>query len=113
MQELFSGIAARIRALCPSYRSNGTMRFRPKSQASSDQVPGPIIANVTPRTARKRGIVAWVGDMNARLASITATTTPAIGVHKPAISIAPATAPILCGTSAAQSGFAVAQATPK
>lgn len=45
------------------------MRFRPNTQASIDQVPGSIIANVAPSTARKRGRVAWAGDMNARRAS--------------------------------------------
>jgi hypothetical protein len=95
------------------YKSGGTMRFRPKIQASIDQVPGPIIAKVAPRTARKRGRVVLAGDRKARLASRMAITVPAIGVHKPAISKTPATAPILCGTTAAQIGFAIAHATPQ
>ena len=31
------------------------MRFRPKSRASMDQAPGPIIAKVPPRTPKIRG----------------------------------------------------------
>jgi hypothetical protein len=89
------------------------MRFRPKTQASMDQVPGPIIARVAPRTARKRGRVALAGDRKPTLASRTATTAPAIGVHNPAISRTPATAPIPSSTTAAQIGFALAQATPQ
>ena len=96
-----------------AYRSGGIMRFRPNTQASIDHVPGPIIANVAPRAARKRGRVALAGDRKARLASRMATTEPAIGVHNPATSRTPASAPILSGTTAAQIGFAVAQATPQ
>ena len=99
--------------LCASYRSGGTMCFLPNTQASIDHVPGPIIAKVAPRTARKRGRVAWGGHMKATLASSTAITAPAIGVHKPAISRTPAAAAILSGTSAAQIGFVVAQTTPQ
>ena len=87
------------------------MRRRPKTQASTDQVPGPIIAKVAPRTAKKRGSVALAGDVKARIASTIATTAPAIGVQKPAISRTPATAPTLSATIAPQIGVAFTQAT--
>jgi len=87
------------------------MRFRPNTQASIDQVPGPIMARVAPSTARKRGVAAVAGDMKAVHASRMATTAPAIGVHRPAISRVPATAPMLSGTTFAHIGFAIAHAT--
>jgi hypothetical protein len=34
------------------------MCFLPKTHASMDQVPGPIMANVAPRTANRSGIEA-------------------------------------------------------
>jgi hypothetical protein len=89
------------------------MRFRPNIQASTDHVPGPIIANGAPRTARKRAKLRLAGDVKARHTCRIATTAPAIGVHNPAISRMPAAAPILCGTTVPQIGFAVAQATPQ
>jgi hypothetical protein len=87
------------------------MRLRPKTQASIDHVPGPIIAKVAPMTDKKRGRVGCSGDTKASLASRMATRAPAIGVHNPAISRMPATAPIVSGTTAAQLGSAMVQAT--
>jgi len=89
------------------------MRFRPNIQASTDHVPGPIIANVAPRTARERAKLRLAGDVKARHTCRIATTAPTIGVHKPAISRTPANAPTLSGTIVAQIGFLIAQATPQ
>jgi hypothetical protein len=89
------------------------MRFRPNTQASIDHVPGPIIANVAPRTARKRAKVGLAGDVKASHTSKIATRAPAIGVHNPAISRTPANAPTLSGTILAQIGFVIAHATPQ
>ena len=89
------------------------MRFRPNTQASIDHVPGPIIANVAPRTARKRAKVGLAGDVKAMHTSRMATTPPAIGVHNPAISRTPANPPTPSGTIVAQIGFVTAQATPQ
>ena len=86
------------------------MRFLPKSRASNDQAPGPIIARLAPRTPRMAGKVALFGTENAIHTSTIATKTPATGVHKPASSKPPASAPILCGTRVAQTGVALMQA---
>jgi hypothetical protein len=86
------------------------MCFLPKSQASNDQAPGPIIARLAPRTPSTAGRAALFGTENAIQTSAIATKTPATGVHKPASSKAPASAPILCGTRVTQIDVALAQA---
>jgi hypothetical protein len=87
------------------------MCFLPKSLASSDQAPGPIIARVAPRTARIAGKMMGLGTENAIQASTKAAKTPAIGVHKPTASKIPANAPILWSTRVPQTGFALKQLT--
>jgi hypothetical protein len=49
------------------------------------------------------------GIENAIHASTIAASTPATGVHKPATSKIPASAPILWGTRVPQTGFALRQ----
>ena len=92
------------------YSSGGSICFLPKSQASNDQAPGPIIARVAPRTPMMAGKAALFGTENAIHASTIAAKTPATGVHKPASSKTPASAPILCGTRVPQIRVALRQA---
>lgn len=90
------------------------MCFRPKIHASMDQVPGPIIANVAPSVANINGIHPWAaGAAKAICASTTVTTIPANGVHKPAISRSPASAPIVCIAYAGQAGAELRHAIPQ
>jgi len=89
------------------------MCFRPKINASNDQAPGPIIARLTPRTASTAGSAALAGKEKAVHNSIIATRIPATGVHRPTRSRIPASAPILCGTTAAQTGVAFTQTKKK
>ena len=86
------------------------MCFLPKSRASKDQAPGPIIARVAPRTPRLAGKAALFGTEKAIHASTIAAKTPATGVHRPANSKTAASAPILCGTRVPQIGVALRQA---
>ena len=78
-----------------SYGSRNAICFLPYRMASTDHVPGPIIANVELRIANATGISAAVGADEAIKTSILATSTPASGVHKPAISRMPASAATL------------------
>jgi hypothetical protein len=87
----------------------GSTSFRPKTNASTDQLPGPIIANVAPSTATNMRSPALPGDMKATQASRISATRPAIGVHKPAISRTPTTAPMLSARTVEQTGVEMAQ----
>jgi hypothetical protein len=93
-----------------SYGSESAMCFLPYRRASTDQVPGPIIANVDPRTANATGMPAVSGANRAIHASMPATRTPATGVHNPAISRRPASAPRLWWMASRHTGVAVRQA---
>jgi hypothetical protein len=86
------------------------MRFRPNSQASNDQAPGPINARLAASTARTAGIAALPGSEKAIHVSIIATRTPVTGVHRPTSNKTPPRAPILCGTTVLQMGVAFRQA---
>ena len=61
------------------------MRFLPKSQASTDHDPGPIIASVSPRVASKTDVSVLLLADSAIHTSAPVTTAPANGVHNPAI----------------------------
>lgn len=78
--------------------------FLPKSRASIDQAPGPIIAKVTPSATSMMHTQASVGCDIRMITSTTATTIPATGVHKPNSSSNPAMAPMICGTKVAVGG---------
>ena len=80
------------------------MRFLPKSQASTDHAPGPIIAKVNPNTANPIGIPVLTCIEIAIHNSRIITNNPASGVHKPAISKTPPSAAMPCFTLAAQEG---------
>lgn len=74
-----------------------------------DQAPGPIIAKVNPSTANAIGIPALPAADSAIHVSTPATTIPAMGVHRPAISKIPASAPMLFAAADAQTGAALRQ----
>ena len=77
------------------------MCFLPKSRASTDQVPGPIIAKVAPRIADVRESSGLTGCVNRFHISIIAIRVPASGVHKPTTSNRPAAPPIMAGVTPA------------
>jgi hypothetical protein len=59
------------------------MCFLPKSLASADQAPGPIIAKVAPRIAKIMGIKGSPAPKKAIQISTIATSVPTTGVHRP------------------------------
>ena len=59
------------------------MCFLPNRRASTDQAPGPIMANVTPRTAGIKGSQEPVGREIRIQTSVRPTSVPTKGVHKP------------------------------
>src|SRR5579864_2187390 len=73
------------------------MSFLPKSRASKDQAPGPIIAKVPPKTARVRDIQIFVPPTITIQNSTPATSAPAKGVPKPAKMNSPKIAPVISG----------------
>jgi len=70
------------------------MCFLPKSRASMDHAPGPIIAKVAPRIATVTEMGGVVESVRSFHVSTTAITVPAIGVHRPNSSSTPAPAPM-------------------
>ena len=80
------------------------MCFLPKSRASIDQAPGPIIAKVAPRVANMMGINELPGREKATQTSTIATSVPTAGVHKPKRRAIHAPAPIICGRIGANCG---------
>jgi len=61
-----------------------------------------------PNSLTLRGSYKWPGDEKAIHASAHAVTTPAMGVHKPAISRRPANPPTNCGAAKVPLGVAIA-----
>jgi hypothetical protein len=80
------------------------MCFLPKSRASIDQAPGPIIAKVPPRVANMMATNELSGREKATQTSTIATSVPTAGVHKPTRRAIPAPAPIICGRIGANCG---------
>ena len=66
-----------------------SMRFHPKSLASSDQRPGPNMASAAAIVAVNRCANGSPSDVTIREISITATAIPAKGVHSPATRSSP------------------------
>src|SRR5437016_13856338 len=83
--------------LLPTHSWGARMRFLPKSLASTDQAPGPIIARVAPNVAKRIGIQGVSGRANAIQSSAIATSVPITGVHNPSARTSPAAAAIICG----------------
>jgi hypothetical protein len=77
------------------------------------EAPGPIIANVSARTANATGMDALSDTKTAIHASTNAARIPASGVHKPATSRIPAAAPIPCGTADRQTGILLRHSTAR
>jgi len=71
------------------------MCFLPKSRASIDQAPGPIVARVKPNVANMIEMSGLPPLEKAIHTSTTAIRPPAIGVQKPTRSSIPAAAPII------------------
>jgi hypothetical protein len=71
--------------------------FLPKRRASIDQAPGPIIANVPPKTASMTEIQISLPPVKTIQSSTAATSAPAIGVQSPTTTNNPRTAPIISG----------------
>ena len=69
----------RVRAL------GGSMRFHPKSRASTDNRPGPSIVSAQPIVAARRRPFRSSPVLRISEIATTATTAPATGVHKPAM----------------------------
>ena len=69
------------------YRSPRSMRCRPKSRASMDEAPGPIIARAAPRAACNNAIhgspECEENSVKATQSFATAASAPATGVHSP------------------------------
>jgi len=74
------------------------MCFLPKSRASTDQAPGPIIAKVAPRIAKVTEISGLAECVKTFHVSKMAIRVPASGVHSPNSSSTPAVAPMIAGT---------------
>jgi hypothetical protein len=66
------------------------MRFHPKRRASIDHRPGPNIARAAPAVPNKSQTHRSPGSVSIFQSWISATETPTMGVHKPAISRIPA-----------------------
>jgi len=75
--------------------------FLPKSRASIDQAPGPMIAWVAPSIASRMGTRASPVCTQAIQPSATAITVPLTGVHNPMSRNIPAPAAIKSGTTSA------------
>ena len=71
--------------------------FLPKSRASIDQAPGPIIANVPPKTASVSDIQILAPPATTIHNSTAPTSAPATGVHNPAKMNSPRIAPVISG----------------
>ena len=71
--------------------------FLPNSRASIDHAPGPIIANVPPRTANTNDN-SLPAPAKAIHTSMMTSSAPARGVEKPARINNPSTAAMICGT---------------
>jgi len=72
--------------------------FLPKSRASMDQYPGPIMAKVAPSPAGIMRIHRSAGCEIAITTSAIATIVPATGVHRPSRRSIPAPTAITCET---------------
>jgi hypothetical protein len=66
------------------FQSRTSIRFHPKSRASTDHVPGPSSAKAAPMVPNKMLAHGSAGCEMAFQNPKTATSAPAMGVHKPA-----------------------------
>ena len=89
------------------------MCFLPKSRASMDQAPGPIIAKVAPRIANMIEMSGLLECEKTIHVSTTALRVPATGVHKPRRSSIPAAAPIMEGANDADWDRSLKAKTPQ
>ena len=81
-----SGVAFRAQpTLEPFLRTGASMRFHPKSRASTDQRPGPNIVSAPAIVAARRRPTGGSPVVRISRIATTATTAPATGVHSPAM----------------------------
>ena len=83
--------------LLPTHSWGARMRFLPKSFASTDQAPGPIIARVAPKVAKRIGTHEVSKRAKTIQSSAIATRAPMMGVHNPRARKIPAVAPTILG----------------
>jgi len=69
------------------------MRFHPKRRASTDQAPGPSSARAAPKVPNRMGIEGSPACERMFHSSMSVTTDPAIGVHRPTTNSIPDPAP--------------------
>jgi len=60
------------------------IRFHPNKRASTDQAPGPSSARAAPSVPNRIQVQGFPGCETALHSAMTATSAPAMGVHKPA-----------------------------
>ena len=89
----------------------GSICFLPKSRASADQAPGPIIARLRLMQISPMGAKRFPGWEKAIQASAMAATAPAEGVYNPIKSRTPAPAAMASGAKA-RLGADHAEVTP-
>jgi hypothetical protein len=92
--------------------SQPAIYFLPKSRASIDQAPGPIIANVPPSAAKMVAKDSSAAPVRAIHTCTTATSAPTAGVHNPARINNPKTLPINSGTDRPAAGTLASRAVP-
>jgi hypothetical protein len=86
-----------LRFVSRLYRSLISMRFHPKSRASTDHAPGPSKANAMPSVPSRTLAHGSPVCEKRSSSSKTATNVPEIGVHRPARSSIPAPLASMCG----------------
>lgn len=87
-------------------------RFLPNSRASTDQAPGPSMARLNDRTARRTCTSGVLGGSreNATHSSVSAAAVAVTGVHKPASRNMPLIiAKTCCAIAVAANGFPESQ----
>ena len=93
------------------------MCFLPKSRASMDQAPGPIIAKAKPSTACMMAIHGSLECQKCLEQAIHTLTMPvkdpASGVHRPTTRSNPLPAPTICSTTAINEGASRRLMIPK
>jgi hypothetical protein len=80
------------------------MRFQPNSRASTDHTPGPSSASAAPRIAVSTHVHGFASCNAACANASSASSVPAIGVHKPARRSNPTTIVTTCSVAGPKAG---------
>lgn len=95
------------------YRSGMRIRFHPNRRASMDHTPGPSSASAAPRIPMRTQIHGFArletACTNARIAS----SVPAMGVHKPAMTSSPTAIVTTCSVAGPKGGAPRNASTPR